>query len=62
MHAQVGDRITVDGRTVGDRTRTGRVIKVQGSDGGPPFLVRWDGDEDVHLIYPGSDAHIGGKE
>ena len=59
MRAQAGDRITIRGRTVGDRSRAGRVIEVRGSDGEPPYLVRWDGEENEHIIYPGNDALIG---
>lgn len=59
MRAQTGDRITVRGRKVGDRSRAGRIIEVRGSDGGPPYVVRWDGEDVEHLIYPGSDALIG---
>lgn len=58
MRASVGDRITVRGRKVGDPSRGGSIIEVRGPDGGPPFVVRWDGESGEHLIYPGSDALI----
>lgn len=58
MRAEVGNRIVVRGRKVGDRSRQGVVVEVKGADGGPPFLVRWDDEEVERLIYPGSDALI----
>lgn len=59
MQAKVGDKITVRGRKVGDRSRHGEIIEVRGSDGAPPYLVRWDNEEGDHLLYPSSDALIG---
>lgn len=57
MQANVGDRLVIEGRTVGTQRREGEVIEVRGSDGAPPYLVRW---EDGHegLTYPGPDAHV----
>ena len=56
MHAKVGDRLVVEGRTIDQHRREGEVIEVRGADGGPPFVVRWsDGHE--ALTYPGPDAH-----
>ena len=57
MQAQVGDRILVEGRTVGTKRRDGEVIEVRGEDGAPPYVVRWsDGHEG--LTFPGPDAHV----
>ena len=57
MHAKVGDRLVVEGRTVDAGRREGEVIEVRGPDGGPPYVVRWaDGHEG--LTYPGPDAHV----
>lgn len=57
MHAKVGDRLVVEGRTVDAGRREGEVIEVRGADGGPPYVVRWaDGHE--ALTYPGPDAHV----
>lgn len=58
MQAQSGDQIVVHGRKVGDPERTGVIIDVRGTDGAPPYIVRWDGDPAEHLIFPGSDAVI----
>ena len=57
MQAQVGDRIVVEGRTVGNARRDGEVIEVRGTNGAPPYVVRWsDGHEG--LTFPGPDAHV----
>ena len=57
MHASVGDRLLVEGHTVGERRREGEVVEVRGEDGGPPYVVRWD-DGHEGLCYPGADAHV----
>jgi hypothetical protein len=57
MHANVGDRLLVEGRTAEAARREGEVLEVRGKDGTPPFLVRWsDGHEG--LVFPGPDAHV----
>lgn len=61
MHAAVGDRIVVPGHHVGDAVRRGEVVEARGTDGGPPYLVRWtDGHEG--LCYPGTDAYVEHQE
>jgi hypothetical protein len=57
MKADVGDRIAVPGRRVGDPNREGEVIAVRGDDGGAPYLVRWD-DGHEGLVYPGAGTQI----
>lgn len=57
MQAQVGDRINVPGRHVGEAERTGEVREVRGADGGPPYWVRWDDGHEA-LIYPGAEARL----
>jgi Domain of unknown function (DUF1918) len=54
MHAQIGDRVMIHGRKVGERDRAGTVLEVRGGDGNPPFLVRFD-DGHEGLVYPGPD-------
>ncbi|MGH3412197.1 MAG: DUF1918 domain-containing protein [Marmoricola sp.] len=57
MHANVGDRLVVEGKTTETPRHEGEVVEVHGEDGGPPFLVRWsDGHEG--LTFPGPDAHV----
>lgn len=57
MHAQVGDQLTVMGRHQGDGERHGEIIEVDGPDGTPPFLVRWEDGHDS-LFFPSSDAQV----
>ena len=57
MHANVGDLLLVEGRTVETPRRSGEILEVHGENGAPPYVVRWaDGQEG--LVYPGPDAHI----
>lgn len=57
MHANVGDWLLVEGRTAETARRSGEILEVHGSDGAPPYVVRWsDGQEG--LVFPGPDAHI----
>ncbi len=57
MHANVGDHLIVEGRTVGAQRREGEVLEVRGADGEPPYVVRWsDGHEG--LSFPGPDTHV----
>jgi hypothetical protein len=57
MNAAVGDRVHVHARTVGRQDRFAEILEVRGSNGEPPYLVRFtDGHES--LIFPGSDCII----
>ena len=57
MKARVGDRLVVESNTVGSSRREGEILEVRGTDGRPPYLVRWsDGHEG--LSFPGPDAHV----
>jgi predicted phosphoribosyltransferase len=58
MHAKVGDRIVIKGHRVGETDRACEVLEVRGSDGGPPFVVRWGDDGHEGLFFPGSDASV----
>lgn len=61
MHATVGDRIQVHGRTVGAGEQQGEIVEVRGEDGTPPYLVRFsDGHEG--LVFPGSDCEVTSSE
>lgn len=57
MHANVGDRLVVEGHTAEEHRREGQVLEARGADGGPPFVVKWD-DGHEGLVFPGPDAHI----
>ncbi|MEU8223648.1 DUF1918 domain-containing protein [Kribbella sp. NPDC048915] len=58
MYAQVGDHIHVHGHKVGCPVRDGTIIEVRGSNGTPPYLVRWVGLQNPALVYPGPDAQV----
>lgn len=57
MHAMIGDRIVVRGRTVGSPERHGVVTEVRGPADGPPYVIRWDDGHDG-LFFPGSDSLV----
>lgn len=57
MKATVGDQLHVHSRTVEETDRTGVILEVRGSEGSPPYLVRFtDGHEG--LVYPGADCVV----
>ncbi|HEY5180199.1 MAG TPA: dsRBD fold-containing protein [Dermatophilaceae bacterium] len=55
MKAQKGDRIILAAKRTDQATRDGEVLEVRGTDGGPPYLVRWT-DGHTGLLYPGPGA------
>ena len=57
MHADVGDQLVIESRTVDAPRKVGEVLEVHGADGGPPYVVRWS-DGHQGLMFPGADAHI----
>ena len=58
MRAAVGDKIVVRGQHVGDHGRDALILAVEGDDGAPPYLVRWDEDSHESLFFPGPDALV----
>lgn len=62
MHASVGDRLVIRGHRIGEPDRDGEIIEVQGADGAPPYMVRWEDSGHETLLFPGTDAvveHLG---
>ncbi|HEY8458450.1 MAG TPA: DUF1918 domain-containing protein [Actinopolymorphaceae bacterium] len=57
MQAQVGDRLHVFGRQVGNPGKTGEIIEVRGERGSPPYVVRFDDGHEA-LVFPGPDAVV----
>ena len=55
MKAQVGDRIILAARRVDDPVRDGEVLEVKGTDGSPPYTIRWS-DGHTGLVYPGTGS------
>jgi Domain of unknown function (DUF1918) len=57
MKAQVGDHLVQESGRVDTPRRIGVITEVHGTDGAPPYQVRWpDGHES--LVFPGPDARI----
>ncbi len=57
MQAAVGERLVIHSKAVGTPDRHGEVLEVRGSDGGPPYLVRFDDGHETRL-YPGADCEL----
>ena len=55
MHAEVGDKVVIHGRTVGTTDRGGTVVEARGPDG--PYVVRFD-DGHESLVHPGPDLTV----
>jgi len=58
MIAHIGDRIVLEGTHLGEAGRTGVIVAVAHTDGGPPYQVRWLDDGRTTLIFPGLEARI----
>jgi hypothetical protein len=58
MRASVGDRIVIEGHRVGEPVRDCEVIEVRGTDGGPPYIVRWEDSDHESFFFPGPDATV----
>jgi hypothetical protein len=57
LRASVGDRLVVHSHHLGEPQRDGEILEVMGSNGEPPYLVRWD-DGHVSRLYPSSDVVV----
>ena len=58
MRAKAGDMLVVRGHHLGEPDRMGEILEVHGSEGNPPFVVRWDDDGHQGLVFPGPDASV----
>ncbi len=58
MRAAVGDKIVVRGHHVGDPERDAVILAVEGPDGEPPYVVRWEEDGHESVFFPGPDASV----
>ncbi|UFR07627.1 DUF1918 domain-containing protein [Streptomyces sp. Go40/10] len=57
MRANVGDRLLVHSRIVGQHDRSAEIVEVLGENGSPPYRVRFeDGHETV--MSPGPDTVV----
>lgn len=54
MHARVGDRLL----TGPGRGQVGVIIGIPKDDGQPPYVVRWQGDGHISMIFPDQYARV----
>ena len=54
MRAKVGDLLVVSG----SESRTGRVIRVLGPDGAPPYVIKWLSDGHIAMVTPSPYSRI----
>jgi hypothetical protein len=57
MQANIGDKIVVHSRRVGEPGRQGVITALRRPDGSPPYVVRWDDGREV-VFYPSADSTI----
>ncbi|GGW90471.1 DUF1918 domain-containing protein [Streptomyces chryseus] len=57
MHASEGDQLLVHGRTVGHEDKVAKIVEVLGSEGNPPYRVRFDDGHEA-LVSPGPDSVV----
>jgi hypothetical protein len=58
MQASEGDWLVMESQHVGEVRRRGRIVRVEGEQGGPPYVVRWDDGDHETLVYPGPGSHV----
>ncbi|MFI1991531.1 DUF1918 domain-containing protein [Actinoplanes sp. NPDC020271] len=58
MKANIGDRIIIEGKHLGDSRRIGIITGVAHNDGSPPYDVRWLEDGYTSVVIPGAEARI----
>lgn len=51
MFASIGDRIVIKGHHVGEPERDGKILEVHGTNGAPPYLVRWEDNGHESLFF-----------
>ncbi|MFW6694853.1 DUF1918 domain-containing protein [Streptomyces sp. MAR4 CNX-425] len=57
MQAEVGDKLCVHGRVVGQQDRTAEIVEVLGTGGAPPYRVRYDDGHEA-VMSPGPDSVV----
>ncbi|QUR69368.1 DUF1918 domain-containing protein [Mycobacterium spongiae] len=58
MKADVGDWLVIKGTITDQADQRGLITEVRGTDGAPPYVVRWLGDGHVATVFPGPDALV----
>ncbi|HEY3482602.1 MAG TPA: DUF1918 domain-containing protein [Streptomyces sp.] len=57
MHASKGDQLRLHGRVVGQHDRLADVIDVLGTEGEPPYRVRFEDGHEA-IVSPGPDSVV----
>jgi Domain of unknown function (DUF1918) len=58
MKAKAGDWLVFKGTHVDQADQRGLIIEVHGTDGAPPYVVRWLATGHMAIVFPGPDAVI----
>ncbi|WP_327635225.1 DUF1918 domain-containing protein [Kribbella sp. NBC_00482] len=58
MRATAGNWLVVESNHRGAPSRRGLIVEVHGTDGAPPYLVRWYDTDAETLFFPGPDTHV----
>jgi hypothetical protein len=45
-------------RHLDEAVEAGEILEVHGTNGDPPFVVHWEGNEHDSLVFPGPDARV----
>ncbi|QFU89638.1 hypothetical protein YIM_22300 [Amycolatopsis sp. YIM 10] len=57
MRAKAGDWLIVKG-LLGSREQRACVLEACGPDDGPPYVVRWLGDDHVSMFFPENETRV----
>jgi hypothetical protein len=57
MHADVGDWLVINSHTEGRPVRRAAIVGT-GTNGQPPYRVRWTDTDHEGLVFPGPDAEV----
>jgi hypothetical protein len=58
LKARAGDRLVIHAHRLGEHERDAEILETLGTEGGPPFRVRWSDSGEETLHFPGSDATV----
>jgi len=58
MKATPGDWLVVGTPSITSHRREGLITEVVGTDGAPPYRVRWLDTDHLALVFPGPDARV----
>jgi hypothetical protein len=58
MRATPGDQLVIRSAHLDEPARDGEILEVHGTDGGPPYVVRWSDTGHESLMFPGPDAIV----